>query len=97
MVEPVASRYFSRTGASTYWSRRRYAWRNERKATADNARQVCPDLKVLFVPRYAETAVVRNDRLALGVHLMIKPFATEDLASRIKELMTGDRMTVLLR
>jgi CheY-like chemotaxis protein len=58
---------------------------------ADAARQVRPDLKVLFITGYAEKAVVGNGFLAPNMHVIIKPFTMEALASRIKELITGSR------
>ena len=56
---------------------------------ADAGRESRPDLKVLFITGYAENAVVGNGHLERGMHVMIKPFAMEALASRIKELITG--------
>jgi signal transduction histidine kinase/CheY-like chemotaxis protein len=54
---------------------------------ADAARVARPDLKVLFITGYAENAVLNHGHLSLGMHVLIKPFALEVLASRIKELI----------
>jgi CheY-like chemotaxis protein len=59
------------------------------RQVADAGRQVRPDLKVLFITGYAENAVVGNGHLAPGMQVMIKPFAMETLASRIKALIAG--------
>ncbi|MGI4951576.1 MAG: PAS domain S-box protein [Janthinobacterium lividum] len=56
---------------------------------ADAARVQRPDLKVLFITGYAETAVVGNGHLDPGMRVMTKPFAMEALASRIKEMIAG--------
>ena len=56
----------------------------------DAAKRERPDLKVLFITGYAENALVGNGHLESGMHVMTKPFAMEALASRIKELITGD-------
>ena len=54
---------------------------------ADAARVARPDLKVLFITGYAETAVVGSGRLERGMELLTKPFAMDVLASRIKTLI----------
>jgi signal transduction histidine kinase len=53
----------------------------------DAARVARPNLKVLFITGYAESAVVRGGHLEPGMHVLTKPFAIQTLASRIKELM----------
>jgi CheY-like chemotaxis protein len=59
------------------------------RQVADAARQVRPDLKVLFITGYAENAVVGNGHLEPGMQVMTKPFAMETLASRITDLIAG--------
>ncbi len=54
---------------------------------ADAARQTRPDLKVLFITGYAENAAVSNGRLEPGMHVLSKPFAMEQLASKIKAVL----------
>ena len=56
----------------------------------DAAKRERPDLKVLFITGYAENALLGNGQLESGMHVMTKPFAMEALASRIKELITGE-------
>jgi len=54
---------------------------------AEQARAVCPDLKVLFTTGYARNAVVHHGRLDPGVELVTKPFTYADLAARIRDLL----------
>jgi len=54
---------------------------------ADHARLVRPDLKVLFITGYAEQAAIASGFLAPGMEMVTKPFAIEDLAIRIREIM----------
>ena len=56
---------------------------------ADAARVGRPDLKVLFITGYVENAVVGNGHLEPGMTIMMKPFAMEALAGRIKEMISG--------
>ncbi len=54
---------------------------------ADAGRALRPDLKILFVTGYAETAVVSHGHLEAGMAIVTKPFMLDDLASRIKALI----------
>lgn len=54
---------------------------------ADAARQTRPDLKVLFITDYADNAAVGNGYLGLGMAVLTKPFAVDDLAVRIGEIV----------
>ena len=57
---------------------------------ADAALLKRPKLKVLFITGFAETAIISHGHLAPGMHVMMKPFTLEALASRIKDLINGD-------
>ena len=57
------------------------------RQVADAARQLRPDLKVLFITGYAETSVLDHGRLEPGMHVLKKPFSTDDLAGRIRDLL----------
>ncbi|MGI4800030.1 MAG: PAS domain-containing protein [Janthinobacterium lividum] len=57
------------------------------RQVADAARVVRPDLRVLFITGYAENAVLSHGHLDPGMHVLVKPFAMETLANRIKELI----------
>jgi len=54
---------------------------------ADHARLVRPHLKVLFITGYAEQAAIASGFLAPGMEMITKPFAVEDLAARIREIL----------
>jgi signal transduction histidine kinase/CheY-like chemotaxis protein len=54
---------------------------------ADAARQQRPDLKVLFITGYAESAAVRNGLVEQGMQVMTKPFALEALAAKIEGIL----------
>ncbi len=56
---------------------------------AEIARQTRPDLRVLFVTGYAEGAKVRGGFLDPGMEMIAKPFALDDLGTRIRALITS--------
>lgn len=56
---------------------------------ADAARQHAPQLSVLFITGYAESAVMGNGQLEPGMRLVTKPFTIEALIARIEELRGG--------
>jgi CheY-like chemotaxis protein len=56
---------------------------------ADAARQIRPDLKVLFTTGYARNAIVHDGRLDPGVELIGKPFSAIDLGFRIRTMLNG--------
>jgi PAS domain S-box-containing protein len=57
------------------------------RQVADAARQIRPQLKVLFITGYADTALVGPGQLDRGMHVMTKPFALESLALRIQSVI----------
>ena len=54
---------------------------------ADAARQIRPDLKVLFTTGYARNAIVHDGRLDPGVLMIPKPFTYAAVASKISEVL----------
>ncbi len=54
---------------------------------AEVARQMRPDLKILFVTGYAEMAASRGGFLAPGMDMLTKPFALETLATKIQAMI----------
>ncbi len=56
---------------------------------ADAARELRPDLKVLFMTGYAENATIANGFLEPGMEMITKPFAIEALVSRIRDMIEG--------
>ena len=59
------------------------------RQVADAARAMRPDLKVLFITGYAENAAVGNGHLGPGMAVLTKPFAMDDLATKIRVLIEG--------
>jgi PAS domain S-box-containing protein len=54
---------------------------------ADAARQMRPDLKVLFTTGYARNAIVHDGRLDPGVALLTKPFTYAALAAKLGDML----------
>jgi CheY-like chemotaxis protein len=55
---------------------------------ADAALATRPDLKVLFITGYAESAVIGEGRLKPGMHILTKPFSLDSLGTRVKDIMS---------
>jgi len=56
---------------------------------ADKARRWRPDLKILFITGYAESAAVGNGQMEPGMQVMTKPFALDTLAARVQSIING--------
>jgi len=56
---------------------------------ADAARAERPDLKVLFITGYAESAVLSGGNLEPGMHILTKPFELDALTRRIDAILTA--------
>lgn len=54
---------------------------------ADAGLELRPNLKILFVTGYAETAVIGDGQLQTGMHVLTKPFAVDTLGSRVRQLL----------
>ena len=54
---------------------------------ADRAREMRPDLLVLYTTGYARNAVVHHGVLDAGVELVVKPFSYAALATKIRSLL----------
>jgi len=54
---------------------------------AAKARDLYPNLKVLFTTGYARNAIVHQGRLDPGVQLITKPFAAADLAAKVRDIL----------
>lgn len=54
---------------------------------ADAARQLRPELRILFITGYAENAAIGKGPLEPGMHVLIKPFSVKSLAAKIRELL----------
>ena len=57
------------------------------RKVADRARDARPDLPVLFITGYAQEAGVRSGFLDEGMDLITKPFAAEELAGKVTEML----------
>ena len=55
---------------------------------ADIAREHRPGLRVLFMTGYAEQAI-SSDFLDAGMDMISKPFAIDDLAMRVRDMLAG--------
>jgi PAS domain S-box-containing protein len=54
---------------------------------ADAARLLRPDLKVLFITGYAESAVMSHGHIDRGMEILAKPFPMAELAARVSQLL----------
>ena len=57
------------------------------RQVAEIGRQHRPELPVLFMTGYAENAAVRSEFLASGMEMIAKPFALDELATRIRAIL----------
>jgi CheY-like chemotaxis protein len=56
---------------------------------AAQAKEMRPELKVLFTTGYARNAIIHHGRLDKGVHLITKPFSFTDLAAKVRDVLDG--------
>jgi PAS domain S-box-containing protein len=54
---------------------------------ADIARQTRPQLRVLFITGYAAMAASRSEFLGAGMDMITKPFAMDELATKIRSML----------
>jgi len=54
---------------------------------ADAARELRPELRVLFTSGYSENAIVHHGRLDAGVHLLSKPYRRQELAAKVRKVL----------
>lgn len=54
---------------------------------ARKAKEIRPEIKVLFTTGYARNAIVHHGRLDKGVHLLVKPFTFENLAMKVRDIL----------
>jgi signal transduction histidine kinase len=57
------------------------------RQVADRARELQPDLKVLFITGYAENAALNHGHIGPGTRVLTKPFSVSELTSRIESLL----------
>jgi PAS domain S-box-containing protein len=56
---------------------------------ADQARETRPDLKILFITGYAESAAIAEGFLQPGMEMITKPFDLDNLSRRIRAMVTA--------
>jgi CheY-like chemotaxis protein len=56
---------------------------------ADEVKKRRPNLKVLFTTGYTRNAIVHGGRLDRGVHLLSKPYTTEELSGKVRSVLDG--------
>ena len=56
---------------------------------AELAREISPDLKVLFTTGYSRNAVVHNGTIDVGVAFLAKPYSIQDVARKIRDVLDG--------
>ncbi|HZZ35615.1 MAG TPA: CHASE3 domain-containing protein [Caulobacteraceae bacterium] len=54
---------------------------------AQNVREMSPELPILFTSGYTENAIIHHGRLDDGVSLLAKPYARDDLARKVAQLI----------
>ncbi|WP_407362480.1 response regulator [Pseudomonas luteola] len=58
---------------------------------ARQAKQLLPDIAVLFTSGYTQNAIVHGGRLDPGVELLSKPYRLHDLARKIRQLLASHK------
>ena len=56
---------------------------------ADQAREIRPELKILFITGYAESAAISEGFLQPGMEMITKPFDLDHLAGRIRGMISS--------
>ncbi len=64
---------------------------------ARQARELHPDIEVLFTSGYTENAIVHGGRLDAGVQLLSKPYSREELARKLRQLLDGRQQRLSVR
>jgi PAS domain S-box-containing protein len=59
------------------------------RQVADQARETRPDIKILFITGYAESIAMSDRFLQPGMEMITKPFDLDNLARRVRAMITG--------
>jgi CheY-like chemotaxis protein len=62
------------------------------RVLADRAKELRPGIKILFTSGYTENTIVHNGRLDPGVQLISKPYGREQLAHKIRQVLSRPDM-----
>ncbi|HWT70759.1 MAG TPA: response regulator [Oxalicibacterium sp.] len=54
---------------------------------ARQAKELFPDIEVLFTSGYTQNAIIHGGRLDPGVHLLSKPYTRETLAQKVRQVL----------
>jgi PAS domain S-box-containing protein len=57
------------------------------KQLAERIAQMAPGIRVLFTSGYTENSIVHHGRLDPGVHLLQKPYRSDKLAQKVREVL----------
>ncbi len=57
------------------------------RSLAEQANELRPDMKVLFMTGFTKNAIVHNGVLDPGVQLLAKPFTIEELSAKVREVL----------
>ena len=60
------------------------------RQVAERCRQLYPELKVLFITGYDESAALSDGQLLQGTSVLTKPFELEALAERVRQLLADE-------
>ncbi len=58
---------------------------------ADRARRTRPELRVLYITGYAEKTAFPSGNVGPGSHLLLKPFAIQDLLARVGQIIATEK------
>jgi two-component system NtrC family sensor kinase len=56
---------------------------------ANEVKKIRPDLPVLYATGYTRNAIIHHGRLDTDVDLLTKPFTTEALAGKVRQVIDG--------
>jgi len=59
------------------------------RVLADQAKDMRPDLRVLYTTGYTRNAIVHQGRLDPDVHLLNKPYTQQSLARKVRDMLDG--------
>ena len=57
---------------------------------AEKAREIRPDIKVLFASGYFEDALIKKGNIAANTHLLVKPYRRRDLAKMLNMILADE-------